>query len=52
MDNTGRKSEPPKQADEKPKAPLPSPAAEDDDWEHGDIATPSGEHHGDDDEPL
>jgi hypothetical protein len=52
MGNTGRKSEPPKQADEKPKAPSPPPRPDDDDWEHGDIAAPNGEHYGNDDEPL
>jgi hypothetical protein len=51
MGNTGRKSEPPKQADEKSEK-QPPPQADDDDWEHGDIATPNGEHYGNDDEPL
>jgi hypothetical protein len=52
MGNTGRKSEPPKQTDEKPKTPPPAPHAEDDDWEDGDFATPKRDHYGNDDEPL
>jgi hypothetical protein len=51
MGNAGRKSEPPKQADDKPKTPPPQ-RPDDDDWEHGDIAAPNGEHYGNDDEPL
>ena len=39
MGGTGRKNEPPKQADDKPKKPEHVPV-EDDDYEDGDIATP------------
>jgi hypothetical protein len=56
MGTTGRKSGPPKQAQEKPrdrsKKPPPSPRAEDDDDDDGDIATPKRDRHGNDDEPL
>ena len=39
MGGTGRKNEPPKPADDKPKKPKRAPV-EDDDYEDGDIATP------------
>jgi hypothetical protein len=57
MSSTGRKSEPPKQGQEKApqkskdKSKKPSPRAEDDD-EDGDIATPKRDRYGNDDEPL
>jgi hypothetical protein len=51
MGSTGRKSEPPKKADDKPKKP-PSPPSDDDDFEDGDIATPKRDRTGNDDEPL
>jgi hypothetical protein len=56
MSNTGRKNGPPTRAREKSqdkskKAP-PSPRAEDDDYEDGDIATPKRDRYGTDDEPL
>ena len=49
MGGTGRKSEPPKKADDKSKKPEPD---EDDDYEDGDIATPKRDRYGNDDEPL
>jgi hypothetical protein len=56
MSSTGRKSGPPTQAEEKSrdksKKPAPSPRAEDDDYEDGDIATPKRDRDGNDDEPL
>jgi hypothetical protein len=60
MSNTGRKSRPPQRANEKSrersqdksKKPPPSPRAEDDDREDGDIATPKQDRYGNDDEPL
>jgi hypothetical protein len=57
MSSTGRKSGPPTQKDpektqDKSKKPRPSPRAEDDDHEDGDIATPKRDRHGNDDEPL
>ena len=52
MGNMGRKSEPPKKADEKPKKPPSPPTADDEDDEDGDIATPKRDHTGNDDEPL
>ena len=60
MGNTGRKSGPPAQAQEKvqeksrdqSKKPAPSRRAEDDDFEDGDIATPKRDRYGNDDEPL
>jgi hypothetical protein len=56
MANTGRKSRPPTQPQEKPrgksKKPAPSPRAEDEDYEDGDIATPKRDRHGTDDEPC
>ena len=51
MGGTGRKNEPPKPADDKPKKPERIPV-EDDDYEDGDIATPKRDRHGNDDEPL
>ena len=51
MGGTGRKNEPPKPADDKPKKPERIPV-EDDDYEDGDIATPKHDRHGNDDEPL
>jgi hypothetical protein len=51
MGGTGRKNEPPKPADDKPKKPERAPV-EDDDYEDGDIATPKRDRHGNDDEPL
>ena len=51
MGGTGRKSEPAKQDNEKPKKP-PSVPVEDDNHEDGDIATPKRDRYGNDDEPL
>ena len=51
MIDTGRKSEPPKQVDDKSKSPPP-PKLEDEDYEDGDIATPKRDRTGNDDEPL
>ena len=51
MGGTGRKNEPPKPADDKPKKPERIPV-EDDDNEDGDIATPKRDRDGNDDEPL
>jgi hypothetical protein len=51
MGGTGRKNEPPKPADDKPKKPERAPV-EDDDYEDGDSATPKRDRHGNDDEPL
>jgi hypothetical protein len=52
MDNTGKKSRPPKQADDKTKRPPPPLPPADDDCEDGDIATPKRDRDGNDDEPL
>jgi hypothetical protein len=58
MSSTGRKSGPPTRApkkvrsQDKPNKPPPSPRAEDDDFEDGDIATPKRDRDGNDDEPL
>ena len=53
MGKFGKNSEPPKQADEKSKPPLPRPPrAEEDDFEDGDICTPKRDSTGNDDEPL
>lgn len=56
MGNTGRKSGPPTQAQQKTrdrsKKPPPLPRAEDEDYEDGDIATPKRDRYGNDDEPL
>ena len=51
MGGTGKKSEPPKKGDDKPKKPERAPV-EDEDYEDGDIATPKRDSHGNDDEPL
>jgi hypothetical protein len=51
MGGTGRKSELPSK-DERKKSKKSAPAAEDDDREDGDIATPKRERAGDDDQPL
>jgi hypothetical protein len=59
MGGTGRKNEPPKQDNNRPKNPKEKPkqkpkgkAAEDEDYEDGDIATPKRDRYGNDDEPL
>ncbi|WOH66735.1 hypothetical protein [Bradyrhizobium sp. BWA-3-5] len=51
MGGTGRKNEPPKQPEDKPKKPERVPV-EDEEYEDGDIATPKRDPHGNDDEPL
>ena len=51
MGGIGRRSEPLKQGDDKPKKPPPPPV-EDDEIEDGDIATPKRDRSGNDDEPL
>ena len=51
MGGTGKKNEPPKPADDKPKK-LERIPVEDDDNEDGDIATPKRDRTGNDDEPL
>ncbi len=51
MGGTGKKSEPPKKADDKSKKSPPAPR-EDDDYEDGDIATPKRDRYGEDDQPL
>jgi hypothetical protein len=54
MGGTGKKNEPPKKSGDKPKKKpenIPA-AAEDEDYEDGDIATPKRDRSGDDDEPL
>ncbi len=51
MGGTGRKNEPPKQPEDKPKPPERVPV-EDDEYEDGDIATPKRDRYGPDDEPL
>jgi hypothetical protein len=51
MGGTGKKHEPSKPANDKPKKPERAPV-EDDDHEDGDIATPKRDRHGNDDEPL
>ena len=50
MGGTGKKSKPPKQADDKSK--KPPRAGRGDDIEDGDIATPKRDRCGNDDEPL
>ena len=50
MGGTGRKNEPPKQPEDKPKKPEHIPVEDDD--EDGDMATPKRDRHGNDDEPL
>lgn len=55
MAKTGKPSEPPRIADNKPaegKAKKPPPPLDDDDYEDGDIATPKRDRYGLDDEPL
>jgi hypothetical protein len=52
MGSMGRKSEPPKQADDKTKTPPPPRVDDEDDFEDGDMATPKSDRHGNDDEPL
>jgi hypothetical protein len=53
MSTTGRKSEPPKQDNDRPKKPpAPARTKEDEDYEDGDIATPKADRCGNDDEPL
>ena len=53
MGETGKKNEPPKKGNDKPKKPENIPAADqDEDYEDGDIATPKRDRSGDDDEPL
>ncbi|MBR1248457.1 hypothetical protein JQ609_16160 [Bradyrhizobium sp. AUGA SZCCT0169] len=51
MGGNGKKSEPPRQDNDKPVKPKGLPV-EDDDYEDGDIATPKHDRHGNDDEPL
>ncbi|HET7122849.1 MAG TPA: hypothetical protein VFI51_01930 [Bradyrhizobium sp.] len=51
MGGTGKKSEPPRKADDKSKKSPPAPS-EDDDYEDGDIATPKRDRYGEDDQPL
>jgi hypothetical protein len=51
MRKTSKKSELPKTKDDKSKK-LPPAAAEEDDCEDGDIATPKRDRYGRDDEPL
>jgi hypothetical protein len=50
MGGAGKKTEPPKKDDDKPKKPFPGPA--EDDGEDGDFATPKRDRNGTDDEPL
>ena len=53
MGGTGRKNEPPKPKDDKPRKPERTPVEDDDDdYEDGDIATPKRDRTGNDDEPL
>jgi hypothetical protein len=53
MGHFGRKKEPPKQAGDESKMPLPPPPKMDDeDYEDGDICTPKRDTTGNDDEPL
>ena len=51
MGGNVRKSEPPKQDNDKSKKPKGKPV-EDEDCEDGDIATPKRDRYGNDDEPL
>ncbi|WP_275189301.1 hypothetical protein [Bradyrhizobium sp. CSA112] len=51
MGGTGRKSEPPKKGDDKPKKPEHVPV-EDDEYEDGDIATPKRDRTDNENEPL
>jgi len=50
MGGTGKKNEPPKPANDKPKKPERAPVEDDD--EDGDIATPKRDRYGEDDQPL
>ncbi|WP_291849414.1 hypothetical protein [Bradyrhizobium sp.] len=53
MGGPGKKSEPPKQGDDKPNKPARIPVEDDDfDYEDGDIATPKRDRTGNDNEPL
>jgi hypothetical protein len=52
MGRIGRKNEPPKAEDEKPKQPPLPKQADDDDDEDGDFVSPKRDRHGNDDEPL
>jgi hypothetical protein len=53
MGNNGKKSEPPKKGDDKPKPSPPLPSrVDDDDYEDGDFVTPKRDRDGNDDEPL
>ena len=51
MGGIGKKSEPPKKADDKSKKSPPTPQ-EDDDYEDGDFATPKRDRNDEDDRPL
>ncbi|MCA6119746.1 hypothetical protein J6524_33460 [Bradyrhizobium sp. WSM 1738] len=51
MGGTGKKNEPPKQPEDKPKKPEHIPV-EDDDYEDGDIATPKRDRTDNENEPL
>jgi hypothetical protein len=51
MGTSGKKGDPPKTADDKPKK-RPPPQVEDEDYEDGDFATPKRDRTGNDDEPL
>ena len=51
MGGSGRKNEPPKQDNDKPRKP-PRPLSKDEDDEDGDIATPKRDRDGNEDEPL
>jgi hypothetical protein len=51
MGGTGKNTELPKPADDKPAKP-PRPPAEEDDVEDGDFATPKRDRYGEDDQPL
>ena len=52
MANMGKKSEPPKNFEDKPKKKPPPSRTDDDDDEDGDFATPKRDRYGNDDEPL
>jgi hypothetical protein len=54
MSSMGRKTDPPKQADDKSKKPTPPRPAggNDEDYEDGDFSTPKRDRDGNDDEPL
>jgi hypothetical protein len=51
MNGPGRKNEPPKQPEDKPKKPQ-RPPVEEDDYEDGDIATPKRDRTDNENEPL